>query len=100
MQAATVREQQLAGLPEAARAYVQQIEDGDWQAWGRFLAEDAVIDASVPGWRYQCQGRDTLIDLVQDAWPAGCGWRINELHAFVTAEGAVVEAEVEGERPI
>ena len=57
---------------------------------------DVLLDANVPEWRYQLQGKDAVVEQLREEWApvmAG-GYEVTALRARPLEDGVVVETEV------
>ena len=60
---------------------------------------DALLDVSVPQWRYQLQGREAIRQaLIEELAPLGGSARVTGQRATRTDDGVVVELEVRFEQ--
>jgi ketosteroid isomerase-like protein len=76
------------GTVDPVRAFLDAIEAGaiaDCRCW----ADDAVVDATVPNWRFTIRGADAIRD-EYGRWFAGPS-TFEELRRLSTTEGEVVE---------
>ncbi|HWC11986.1 MAG TPA: nuclear transport factor 2 family protein [Acidimicrobiales bacterium] len=64
-------------------------ETGAWERLTEVYAPDALLDANVPQWRFQCKGVDQITAQYRAWYPASV--RIAEWRPTLTAFGAVVE---------
>jgi hypothetical protein len=71
-----------------AGRYRSAVETGDRAALVRLYHPDALLDAHVPNWRFQLQGRDAVAEYTGGALP-GPG-RFSDFHAEATASGDVI----------
>lgn len=64
----------------------------EWPAGGGdVLASDVLLDLNVPQWRWQVQGRDAILEILREEYPAGSSipwWRCEQ-----TTSGVLVELE-------
>jgi hypothetical protein len=73
-------------------AYTAAFRDADPVAVGSLCADDVLLDANVPHWRFQTAGRDALVDGLRTS-EFGPDYRITEHRGRLTADGAVIELE-------
>lgn len=76
-------------LPTAVEEFVRRIASVDWDGMEDHLTTDVFYDASVPGWHYQYQGADRVIQEYREEWNGKYRWTIVERHA-VGGDGAVM----------
>ena len=78
--------------PRVADAFADAFVAGDADGVARVLADDALLDAVVPTWRFQLQGRDAIRDLLAEEEFVP-GRRVAVAHRTPTADGVLVEIE-------
>ena len=67
----------------------------DFDGLAELYRPDALLDVSVPQWRYQLQGREAIRQaLAEDLAPIVGSARVTEQRATPTEDGVVVELEV------
>lgn len=83
---------------ESSSALIDAFLDGyrraDVSALAPLFAPDVILDANVPDWRFQLQGRDALVSLLADDEFAP-EYRLTGWRATPTVVGAAVEIECE-----
>jgi len=72
---------------QVATAFV----DGDAGSILKVCADDVLLDAVIPYWRFQLQGHDGLRDALAEEFVPGR--RVTESHVTPTADGVLVEVE-------
>jgi hypothetical protein len=78
------------GLEAAVR---QAFLDGDADPLRPWYADDALLDATVPHWRFQVRGRDALLDLLDAEELRKPERRLAQLRTTPTDAGLLVEVE-------
>ena len=73
-------------------AYTAAFQHADAEAVGALCADDVLLDANVPHWRFQTAGRAALVDGLRTS-EFGPDYRITEHRGRPTADGAVIELE-------
>lgn len=81
--------QQAADL---VRDWVRAYQHADAVAVGALCSDSVLLDANVPHWRFQTQGREELVEGLRMS-EFGPDYRIAEHRSRPTADGAVVEIE-------
>jgi ketosteroid isomerase-like protein len=89
----------MAEVPAAIQRFLDGIQTGDWEGMEDYLTPDVLYDATVPGWRYQYEGAERVVEDYREEWTGKHPWRIIELHVTPTPEGAVVDFEARGQCP-
>ena len=86
--AAAVTESSPSARPGTVDRLLELIADGRGAAVAELCAEGAVLDATVPGWRFHCRGPQAIAEQYA-RWFANPG-RFEELDRQVVHDGEVV----------
>ena len=90
-------------MPTETETLVQHIErcyrTSDWDALAEIYTSDVLLDAQVPGWRFQLQGPDAVTGWWKEQVSHFDRFRVTWVRATTTDDGAVVEWEMRGGEP-
>ena len=83
------------GVSELISAVHAAYLGGDAAPLAAWYADDALAEICVPAWRFQLQGRQNILNLIAAEEYGLPGYRLAMFRALPTADGAVVETEVQ-----
>ncbi|MGH9149829.1 MAG: nuclear transport factor 2 family protein [Acidimicrobiales bacterium] len=84
----------MTAKEDLMEAIVERLVALNWAGLAELYRPDALLDANVPEWRYQLQGRGAIrAQFEQEAAEAGTGTRVTWWRAVPTGDGVVVEVE-------
>jgi hypothetical protein len=86
----------MTDMPSAIRHFLNGIETGNWEGFDACVTSDVLYDGTVPGWHYQYEGAERVVQEYQSEWS---GWHIITLHTNPTPDGMLVEFEARKHRP-
>ena len=87
----------MSDLPAPIERFIMAVETRDWDGFVALLADDVVLDATVPEWRYQLEGPAVAEEL--RSWTAGHPWQVTEHRFSPTPDGGVLELQLHGDCP-
>jgi len=88
----------MTKVPTAVQRFLEGIQTANWDGIEDYYTPDVLYDASVPGWHYQYEGVDRMVQELREEWTGKNPWRIIELHTMPTPDGVVVDIEIRGQR--
>jgi len=87
---------QEIALPTAVTEFLDRIGTADWEGMDEHLDRDVLYDASVPGWHYQYQGADRVVQEYREEWSGKYRWTLVERHTVVADDTVVLLIEMHG----
>lgn len=87
---------QEIALPTAVAEFLERIGTGDWEGMEAHLDRDVLYDASVPGWHYQYQGADRVLQEYREEWSGTYRWTVVERHTVAADDAVVLLIEMHG----
>jgi hypothetical protein len=87
---------QEIGVPTAVATFLERIGTADWAGMEEHLDNDVLYDASVPGWHYQYQGADRVMQEYREEWSGKYRWTVAERHTVAADDAVVLLIEMHG----
>jgi hypothetical protein len=86
-------------IPTAIQEFLNAIQTGNWQRMRAYYSDHVLYDGSIPGWHYQYQGRERVLEEMRQEWTGKHTWRVVEQHLTPTTDGIVLDFEIRGRCP-
>ena len=87
---------QEIALPTAVAEFLERIGTANWDGMEEHLNPDVLYDASVPGWHYQYQGADRVLQEYREEWSGKYRWTVVERHTVAAEDGVMLLIEMHG----
>ena len=83
-------------LPASVAEFIERIGSADWDGMEEHLHGDVLYDASVPGWHYQYQGADRVMQEYREEWSGKYRWTVVERHTVAAGDAVMLLIEMHG----
>jgi hypothetical protein len=83
-------------VPTAVAEFLDRIGTADWAGMEDHLDSDVLYDGSVPGWHYQYQGSDRVLQEYREEWSGKYRWTVVERHTVAADDAVMLLIEMHG----